>query len=431
MCLLTIPNWVFGAQLELFSYANNPLASKVSGSEVAGSKIKLNQRLNTLKSGDELVIHLPDGGSSKVTVSTVSELPNGDKTILGSNSGQRIVATIGKDSAYANIRVGEQQLNIGHSKERGTFVYDQSLIDAKHLNLQGDAVYPKGWKEQQRRGYALADELKLMKKNLAAMEETSVIRVLFLYSNEYGNKVSNPTTRFNQLIAFSNQTYLDAGINIRLELADTRQVNFNNATSNLGLLNALTESRDGFENVGTWRSQAYADLVTAIAFNTNSFSTSGIAWVNGDQKRYGFSVNRYQKNGSDGVFTHEIGHNLGSGHEYRSSNPNQSDPCKGGYTGYSCGHGKAGDWGTIMSYLPTGGLGNIYSDPNKQCKGAPCGVPKGQTNAADNVRSFNISRRLVANFEPDPPVIIPPVTNSDTMCIPVRSKNSSTMVICL
>ena len=63
-----------------------------------------------------------------------------------------------------------------------------------------------------------------------------------------------------------------------------------------------------------------------------------------------------------------------------------------------------------MSYLNDRAVGYRFSNLDSDCQGQPCGIPEGQPNAADNRRSFNLSRVLVEAFrptvvplEPDPP----------------------------
>lgn len=149
-------------------------------------------------------------------------------------------------------------------------------------------------------------------------------------------------------------------------------------------------------------------------------SVSGIAWVNGDLEQYAYSVTQFAVWGSDSVFAHELGHNLGSGHERISANLSQSSPCSGGYTGYSCGHGN-GSEGTIMSYLIDAAWNSVYSNPDLDCSGEPCGIPSVQSNSADNRTSFNITGPLIESFRVDP-------TDDDIITIGAPAINSATDV---
>ena len=182
-------------------------------------------------------------------------------------------------------------------------------------------------------------------------------------------------------------------------LAHSRQISFNNSANIGTLLDQVTNGTNAFSRVPALRNQYYADMVAVLPFSTGG-SVAGIAWVNGDRERYAYSVSQFAVWGSDSVFAHELGHNLGSGHERRSANPTQSSPCSGGYTGYSCGHGN-GSEGTIMSYLNDAAWNSVFSNPDLDCNGEPCGIAKGKSNAADNKTSFNITGPLIEAFRVD------------------------------
>ena len=134
-------------------------------------------------------------------------------------------------------------------------------------------------------------------------------------------------------------------------------------------------------------------------WNINKGETLGLAWIDSkidetDWDFYsGYSSNwtadsTYQEPGclmcvSDKVFSHELGHNLGSGHWPGSSGQS-----------YAFGHRVDGDsdgnyqgpndWGTIMSYSDISP--DYFSNPEINCKvGEPCGV----LNVSDNTRWYD------------------------------------------
>jgi hypothetical protein len=203
------------------------------------------------------------------------------------------------------------------------------------------------------------------------------------------------------MIAFTNDAYVRSGINIELKLAHARQVNFNNAENPGTLLSQSRQGTGSFSNVHAIRDQYYADMVAVLPFKSSG-GISGIAYVNGNNQAVAYSVSQFAVWGSDSLFAHEIGHNLGSGHERISANSSQPSPCTGGYTGYACGHGNgSGKQGTIMSYLNDRAWGFVFSNPQLDCNGEPCGIANGQTNAADNKTSFNITGPLIEVFRVD------------------------------
>ena len=61
----------------------------------------------------------------------------------------------------------------------------------------------------------------------AHAQEKSVIDVLVVYTpgvaSQYGG---NPTARFQQIFAFTNQVYADSGIKAEIRLANATQINY-------------------------------------------------------------------------------------------------------------------------------------------------------------------------------------------------------------
>jgi hypothetical protein len=236
--------------------------------------------------------------------------------------------------------------------------------------------------------------------------------VLVVYSKEFEQLFSNPETRINQLIGFSNSVFDRSGILIELDLVTAKLVNFDNS-ANLGT--SLSQATDGvgaFSGLHRLRDVVGGDLVVVL-HGSSGFSASGVAWVNGERARFGYSATRISERCCDSVFTHELGHNLGSGHERLSVNPSQPSPCRDVFTDYACGYGNsANDWGTIMSALSSRVVGHRFSNPDQLCLGEPCGIPIGSPNAADNRTAFNLSRINVAAFEePDQLSWLPAIGN--------------------
>lgn len=400
------------AQTDLFSFETNTNSFSSSKAVTAVTPIKINPIIKSLSPGEDILVALPNGFKTTIKLSSVKKTSNKDILLSGESSdGTNLVLTVGKNAIYGSIYSNIQKFSIGHLEQGNQILINQSIAELTEIDLSNDFLTPPNWKPR--------DNLNLDNSTLEESADSfnSKIRVLFVYSKEYGQAVANPTTRFNQMIAFTNSAYNRSGININLELAGAVQINFNNSATLGTLLSKSTSGTDYFSGLHQLRDQTYADLVAVISYKSG-YGTSGLAWVNGDLADYGYSAMKYPAVGSDGVFSHEIGHNLGSGHERTSANPSQGSPCTGGYTGYSCGHGVSGGWGTIMSYLNWNQVNYVFSNPTKSCAGSPCGIAQGQANAADNKTSFNITRTLVANFRPNPPptstntnIVIPPIIN--------------------
>jgi len=148
---------------------------------------------------------------------------------------------------------------------------------------------------------------------------------------------------------------------------------------------------------------------------------NGFEGISALREFFGISSSKLSPICCDLVFAHEVGHNLGSSHERLSVNPDQPSSCdtsvagNGGFTGFSCGHGVLGQWGTIMTgdepNLPRLGL-NLFSNLSNACEGQPCGIAEGQPGQADNQRSFNITREIVSGYRDE---VLSEPTGSETI----------------
>jgi hypothetical protein len=117
-----------------------------------------------------------------------------------------------------------------------------------------------------------------------------------------------------------------------------------------------------------------------------------MAWCTADHN-YAFSVvNWWSIMGQ--AFIHEIGHNLGCAHDRQNDN---------GCGAYSFSHGWRfyGEGGrryrTIMAYAP-GMTIDYFSNPDVLFDGVPTGIPVGEPNAANNVRTIKNRDFTCENF---------------------------------
>ncbi|WP_211316934.1 zinc-dependent metalloprotease family protein [Arenicella xantha] len=390
--------------IELFGYASSTTLAK-KHTDPALHSITVNPAARESDIGTELTISLPDNTSIKLTVIKKRTLQNGDRQIEATfaDNGNAIM-TFGNQATFANINSPTHNYSIDVDEDKLPVLVDQQYLEP-NINLENDMRYPPDFTP-------LSDaQFKSAKAELEALPAAASAKVeitlLAVYSSEFANGFGDPVTRINQAIGFANAAYDRSGINIDLKLAHAQQWAFDN-NANVGSLLSMVRndaevasSNGDFVGIDAIRDQYYADLVTVLPYRAaNSFG--GIAYVNGNHPGYAFSVSQFARyeNGTNSVFTHEIGHNLGSGHEHVSANPNQRSACDGGFTGYACGHGN-GSQGTIMSYLNDAAWGYVFSNPQQDCLGEPCGIPNGQPNPADNKTSFNISAPLIRDFRID------------------------------
>ncbi len=252
------------------------------------------------------------------------------------------------------------------------------------------------------------EQRKIIDQNARSAKTTTTVDIMVLYDATFMVRHANPVARINQLINITNTAYIDSGIAMRLKLVHSATIPLSPTTTNRTALDLITNGQAPFNSVSTLRDRYGADLVSFVRpFNQAAHLGCGVAWISGGthpaNMDYGFSVvsegNDINGNNffcSEYTFAHEIGHNLGSGHERPGVNPNQGAPCNGGVTGYSCGHGVHNSFGTIMTYLRP--RAELFSNPAFSCNGSPCGVSAGSSLSADNAASFNITVTNVAAY---------------------------------
>ena len=400
-CVFTIN--VAAQDNHLFQFLPTPQVKQLQFSTLrdkAVYPIRINRNMSALNIGDQLSLPLPNGDSLRLRIDKKWSAPNGDVQLTGRFNGDgSAVMTFGTNSFFANFSNEEHNYGISIDGNHQPFLINHKASSYK-IDLGNDMRVPRGMPVKKSRNSSIQ-----ISARIATANNKSVITLLVLYSPQFANGFANPVTRINQMIAFTNEAYARSGIHIELQLAHARRISFNN-NANIGtLLDQVTNGTNAFSAVPTLRNRYFADMVAVLPFSTGG-SVSGIAWINGNRQEYAYSVSQFAAWGSDSVFAHELGHNLGSGHERISANSSQNSPCSGGFTGYSCGHGN-GSEGTIMSYLDDRTWNYVFSNPRLNCIGEPCGITQGQPNAADNKSSFNITGPLVEAFRigntPPPP----------------------------
>ncbi len=233
----------------------------------------------------------------------------------------------------------------------------------------------------------------------------TVVDVMLMYTP--GMVITYPGSalqaRLDHLIALSNLSLDDSQVPIALRMVHAAEVDYTDFNDNGVALDRMTDGTGAFSNVATLRNQHGADLVALIRpYKFAWHGGCGIAYVLGENGTipaldidYAYSVT---SDGFDFIYScddytlpHELGHNMGNAH----------DRLHAGIPGvfpYSFGHGFNGRFGTIMSYIsPAVGL---FSNPDLQCNGFPCGVAEGQPGQAHNALSMTNIRQEVENFRP-------------------------------
>jgi hypothetical protein len=198
------------------------------------------------------------------------------------------------------------------------------------------------------------------------------------------NSIPKPATVVNNLVAVTNQAYVDSNVNMKITATKVVIINDLTPTNQYSALAYVS----GISTAD--RVAAQADFVTFIHPLKAVQGLCGLANLNGGKgtaftKRNSFSVVSY---GTDGGFycnnftlAHELGHTMGMVHDVAHSI---------GVVGHypdSYGYGLANAYGDIMSYFPQNG---VFSTPTKFWANA-ARFPYGVLNKADVSRGLRLS----------------------------------------
>ena len=233
-------------------------------------------------------------------------------------------------------------------------------------------------------------------------DDGSIIDVMVVYTDDVAAASPNILSEIQLAIDETNTSYANSGINQRLRLVHTVEVNYAETGDMSADLNCITSQDDGcLDSVHTLRDSYDADMVSFWVENGGAYC--GIAWlmttVSGSFETHAFSVIDRQCATGYYSFGHELGHNMGAHHDrYVTSG-------QGAYP-YSYGYVYTPDrWRTIMAYntqCADWGFNctriQYWSNPDVNYNGVPTGVPEGQFDSADNRRTLNNTAYTVANF---------------------------------
>jgi uncharacterized repeat protein (TIGR02543 family) len=432
--------------VELFSSTPKAgLQTMRAGQAIVGREaVQLNRAIADLPLHAKVRFSLPRGVTYELVYDGRQDHPSGNVTWKGYlkdyGDDYRVVITFGDRGVSGRILTPDGEFLVD-SDANGEWLIDAEAAGLNPMEMGEDAVIPlpdeiqKRLPKLEKDSFAPVDgQQDSQVLAVAAADPTpTTIDVMILYTPGLANRLgSGLSARLDQLVALSNQTYLDSRIYINLRLVHTEQVNYSDTTTNSAALDALTYGSDpALAGVAGLRDTKGADLVSLIRpFNySTSGGSCGVAWVGGYNGNllsafadYGYSVisDGRDVNGSgyycqDLTFTHELGHNMGSVHDRANSS------FQGAYP-YSYGYGVSGTFGTVMSYInPRIGK---FSNPAITCAGGiACGVSETASNSANNALSLNSTRTGVASFRPEQS---PPSSTSYNLT--VASSGSGTVI---
>lgn len=221
-------------------------------------------------------------------------------------------------------------------------------------------------------------------------DDGSTLDIMIVYTAE-ARQAEGSTETMQKTIQAAvdevNQGYANSGIIQRLRLVHTAEINYTESGNSDTDLARLQNKTDGYiDEVHPMRDQHGADIVSLFVKNAGS---GGIAYtmnqISHEFESYAFSLVQTEAAKTRLSLGHEIGHNLGVGHDRHHAGSDAALPYAYGYINQS-------GVGDVMSYASA--RRNVYANPNLSLNGEIMG----KENEADVVRAFNNVRFTAANW---------------------------------
>ena len=449
------------------AFAATSLMTPVTGTKALRSNFDIKSQatpvtmsratLGSLKRGAELDLSLPNGTRHLVVFDRIEDHGGAIRSSVGYLKAHgkdfRVIITTGPGGAFGSIRTPETVYRIVPGLEGHDLLVDmtEEHKHIPHIDLGNDARrVPDHLNPAAKNAEAAASQARFGKQAgepgiaLATPTPQNTIDLMIVYTNGLGARLGpGLMTRLYNLVTAANTAYSDSEVAITLRLVNATMVNYTDANGDDVALDDITPGvglAGVFANIENIRTANGADMVALLRTGAD-FGGGGIAWITTSATPlagFMYSVTTGCVVGCDSVFIHELGHNMGNGHDrataaYQDSmsiprpgafpysfghffcasgqltcNPNLPPSSGGCNMQPQCSTFSTNNVGTIMSYFNPVTL--KFSNPNLQC--APGGgggllQPCGVVGQEDNARSMNDMRVALQSLKTQT-IVTPP-----------------------
>ena len=365
------------------------------------------------RAGDYLKIQSELGEEYRVKIDRVSRSNLGNKVIAGrTDTGARLTMVMSSlGDLQGSLREGSRTYRL--AQEGDEIVWHEAEPYLARPADQGAIVKPRTevmtWSPQRFQARHLTQPQAAM--DLSDEQVTypayssgrATIDLLFYHESG----MNTPTAVADFVIELTNQAMADSQIDLAVNIVGVRPVEIAPSLSQADALDKMFNAETPFAEIKNDRAFYAADLVVLLRENVpDEEDACGAAYVgvyDGEPFRSAYvaviqwlPVENATGNSycTDTTTAHEIGHMLGSLHERRIVEKDDT----GAYP-FSFGHYRQGVFHTIMSYGDEPEV-TVFSNPNiNDCAGQACGLAGGDPESADNARGFSQTRFMLAGYE--------------------------------
>ena len=381
-----------------------------AGSDDAVNALRASdQDILRARSGDTLVLRLAVSGRYEIAIDQARSSSLGNTIIRGTTpSGGKSLMVIGADGSVRGHFERPDEVVQVTSDEDGVVTAWVEGVDVEILPINDEVIIPADdppeniteSSVEERRDAAATDARSALDADVAYplfKTGTATIRILIYYEAGF----EAVSTVADYLVELTNAAFEDSEVFARIEIVALKSVSFDSPALLRNVLNAMREGGSPFQGIEDDLDNGNADMaVTLVESRDPEETAAGTAYLGGKFTTQRFSVTRYYGSSSytSYTFAHEIGHNLGAGHNRETYENNGQD--RTSTFSYAFGYLIENVQRTIMSYVSEtyGNEPRIprFSHPAISYNGYPTGISTTRDDSAFVARALTNNRHVAA-----------------------------------